>query len=162
MGRRKIQQRYKLDEKTGCWIWLLGKQSDGYGITRDGKKVRLAHVIEYEKKYGTVPFGLELDHVICNRRVCVNPDHVKPVTHLSNIMRGNAAPAINARKTHCIRGHELAGENLITNKYGRQCRICKNARAKENKRKQREKNPEKAKQLNKLYYLAKQLRGLNG
>ena len=37
-----------------------------------------------------------------------------------------------ARKTHCPRGHELAGENLVASKLRlgyRECRACRNARA---------------------------------
>ena len=37
---------------------------------------------------------------------------------------------LNSRKTHCLRGHELAGANLMLTKNGnRQCRECSYARA---------------------------------
>lgn len=41
-------------------------------------------------------------------------------------MRGEGLAAINARKTHCIRGHELAGSNLAIYSGKRQCRECLN------------------------------------
>ena len=61
--------------------------------------------------------------------ICVNPDHLEIVTNKENILRGIGITAINAKKTHCIRGHKLVKENLIIEKNGsRQCRICKNTR----------------------------------
>jgi hypothetical protein len=34
------------------------------------------------------------------------------------------------RAVHCKRGHEFTAENSILNKYGKGCRLCKNANAK--------------------------------
>lgn len=60
-----------------CWAWIGGLHRDGYG----------PHKEFYERKYGPVPAGLQLDHVVCNKRNCVNPDHVEPVTCKVNIWR---------------------------------------------------------------------------
>jgi hypothetical protein len=55
----------------------------------------------------------------------VNPDHLEPVTHAENIRRGTGPLAENAAKTHCVHGHEFAGENLYVRPDGRrQCRAC--------------------------------------
>lgn len=37
-----------------------------------------------------MPKGKELDHVKekCKHRHCINPDHLEPVTHLENVLRG--------------------------------------------------------------------------
>jgi hypothetical protein len=41
-------------------------------------------------------------------------------------MRGFGLPAINARKTHCIHGHEFTVENTNIRPNGwRECRACK-------------------------------------
>lgn len=87
--------------------------------------------IHINELYGEKPVGTELDH-ICRVRHCVRPDHLEPVSHLENTLRGESQPAINARKTHCIRGHELSGQNLIVKKAvdrnpSRACRECKNS-----------------------------------
>jgi hypothetical protein len=57
--------------------------------------------------HGPIPDGYTVDH-LCNVRLCCNPDHLKAVPHHENVNRGeNNFYAINARKTHCVRGHEL-------------------------------------------------------
>lgn len=70
-----------------CWVWQLSASKLGYGEARDGKKIRRAHVVYYERVHGPVPDGLELDH-LCSVRSCVNPAHLEPVTHTENVRRG--------------------------------------------------------------------------
>lgn len=85
----------------------------------------MAHRVAYDllvRKLSTDEF---LDHLCRNRR-CINPEHLEPVSLVENVMRGNSTHAINARITHCVRGHELAGANLyIHPKRGRRhCKAC--------------------------------------
>jgi len=77
---------------TPCWIWKLSCNMHGYGQTtkRGVGKSSLAHVIFYERKYGVIPDGLELDH-LCRVRACVNPDHLEPVARMVNVQRGAQA-----------------------------------------------------------------------
>ena len=83
-GRNRAHgPEYIIDELTGCWLWQLSLNNKGYG--RKGNSY--AHIYYYEKKYGPVPDGYELDH-ICRTRRCCNPDHVEPVTHTINMRRG--------------------------------------------------------------------------
>jgi hypothetical protein len=109
-----------------CWIWVAGVNQCGYGWFRaNGKAVR-AHKFIYERLRGPVPDGLVLDHR-CRIRRCVNPEHLKPITRVENTLIGFAPTAQNARKTHCKRGHELAGENLgrrSDRPSERVCRAC--------------------------------------
>jgi hypothetical protein len=71
---------------TECWIWTGSVNERGYGrLSIDGKPRRV-HRIAYELMVGEIPEGLELDH-LCNRRACVNPWHLEPVTHAVNIAR---------------------------------------------------------------------------
>lgn len=71
------------------------------------------------------------DH-LCRIRNCVNPLHLEPVDHSTNIARGG-----NAAKTHCKQGHEFTEKNIIHAKLGRECRTCKYARNAERKRRLR-------------------------
>lgn len=47
-----------------------------------------AHRFAYELVKGPIPEGLTLDH-LCNVPLCVNPDHLEPVTLSENIRRAN-------------------------------------------------------------------------
>ena len=84
--------------------------------------------------FGEVPKGLQLDH-LCRVRDCVNPYHLEAVTQQENILRGESASAKHARKTHCINGHPLSGDNLYLrpdrgDRAGRACRECQRIRNK--------------------------------
>ena len=53
------------------------------------------------------------------------PGHLDPVTLRGNILRGEGLAAINARKTHCKRGHPFDEENTYVFSDGRrQCKAC--------------------------------------
>lgn len=107
-----------------CWLWTGVVGNSGYASTYSEGRRAGVHRLVYEVFWGPIPVGLELDHLCRNRR-CYNPWHLEPVTHAENMRRGDSAWGINARKTHCIRGHPLAGENLVLRRNGaRRCRIC--------------------------------------
>ena len=87
--RRLLKPFYRIDEKSGCWIWLRATNGRGYGVMVDDKSHRIySHRYFYEKKYGKVPANLEIDHK-CKVRSCVNPDHMEPVTHFENCIRSS-------------------------------------------------------------------------
>src|SRR5207247_4303104 len=65
----------------------------------------------------------------CEARSCVRPDHLTAVTHRENLLASNTLAGINARKTHCKRGHEFDKANTYICKEGkRMCRQCKRDR----------------------------------
>lgn len=111
---------------TGCWEWQGQVVPAGYGrVQVGGRKSQWAHRVAYELVVGPIPKGLQIDHLCRNRR-CVNPSHMEPVTPRENTMRGVSFAAINAKKTHCRRGHEfVAGSyRIVKNSKGRE-RACK-------------------------------------
>ena len=90
-GKPKIQPEeerfWSYVDKTGaCWEWT-GGLNKGYGqinTTRGGTRRNLkAHRVSFELANGPIASGLEIDH-ICHNRRCVNPEHLRAVTHKQN------------------------------------------------------------------------------
>lgn len=107
-----------------CWLWQAHTDRDGYGtFSLNDRKVR-AHKVSYELIKGAVPKGLELDH-LCRIPQCVYPEHLEPVTHRENVLRGVSPNAKSAQVTHCPKGHLYDMLNTrIDPKGGRNCRQC--------------------------------------
>lgn len=110
-----------------CWLWNAATTRTGYGLIRwpdySARGPARAPRIAYELFHGPIPPGLEIDHR-CNRPGCVNPTHLRAITHRANTLRSQNPCAINARKTHCVHGHLLSTDNLYTSTGHRQCRRC--------------------------------------
>ena len=111
--------------ESGCWLWEGSFDSGGYGeVQHHGKRFKVHRYI-YLTLVGPIPDGKQLDH-LCRVRSCCNPAHLEAVTARENTMRAIGFPSINAAKTHCCRGHELIGYNVVMQKTGwRNCRICR-------------------------------------
>lgn len=111
-----------------CWLWVAAiAPQTGYGAFWDGERVASAHVYSFLLAGGTIPDGMTVDHE-CRVRACVRPSHLRVLTRAANVLAGESPHAVNARKTHCIRGHELTGDNVFTWQGARRCRTCINDR----------------------------------
>ena len=124
----------KIQFSDGCWLWTTGRagKDQRYGNFRG----RTAHRAVYEAVVEPVPKHLQLDH-LCKNTLCVNPDHLEPVTARENLMRGDTIGARNAAKTHCVNGHELTPENVYLWRGMRNCRICRKAASRRRHERQR-------------------------
>lgn len=116
-ARRKSGVDYIVEDRgydTPCWTWQLAK-CRGYGST-GGTPV---HIINYERKYGPVPEGLELDH-LCRHRDCVNPDHLEAVTHAENSRRGASTKLTvdQVREIRRLLAEGALSQGRIANRYG--------------------------------------------
>jgi len=106
-----------------CLEWptlngVTGYPSGGAFVKGSGD---YAHRAAYILAKGPIPDGLTLDH-LCRNRACINPDHLEAVTQRENTLRSPfAKAAINARKTHCVRGHLLPP---VGSSRERRCLAC--------------------------------------
>ena len=121
--KERLWRHISPEPNTGCWLWAGHCCPKGYGkVGLNGKTAR-AHRVAYEAYIGAIPKGLTLDH-LCRVRCCVNPNHLEPVTHKENVLRGESPSARHARLTHCPQGHPYSGKNLLFSSGSRRCRIC--------------------------------------
>lgn len=122
--------------ESGCWECAgfqykskgMKRASKGYvDFTYRRRRIR-AHRISYILHFGPIPDGMEVCHR-CDNPPCCNPDHLFLGTGSQNALDRVAKKRDrNRSRTHCIRGHELAGDNLrITptlRGFRRQCITC--------------------------------------
>lgn len=106
-----FESRYSVDEETGCWIWMMGKNPKGYGVIGgaiNGKRYAkpgtnmLAHRVSWIIHRGEIPkgkgaHGTVVMH-ICDNPSCVNPDHLRLGTQSDNV------------KDMIAKGRKVAGE----------------------------------------------------
>lgn len=82
--------RYEEDGASGCWNFTGAITPNGYGNVpgsgRGSSPVK-AHRYFYSELVGEVPAGMVIDH-LCRNTLCVNPDHLEPVTQSENVRRG--------------------------------------------------------------------------
>jgi len=94
----------KVDKTDGCWLWTASVHPAGYGYFSRGTRVEgpvYAHVFSWELVNGPVPEGKEVDHRKTCPKWCVNPEHLRAITHKQN-MENRAGP--NRNSTSGIRG----------------------------------------------------------
>ena len=120
----------KVDFTDSCWLWIAGCNKWGYGKFYLNGRTRGAHRVAYEWCIGSIPEGLDLDH-LCRIRNCVRPNHLEAVTEGENTKRGDTG--IHERnKTHCPRNHEYMSINTYVDKRGkRNCKICNKQKCRE-------------------------------
>lgn len=121
----RFVEKYQVSD-TGCHVWtgVTAGSNARYGYFRPGgtKEKVPAHRWIWEYTNGPLPEGVELDHVKerCTTKLCVNLEHLEPVTHKENRKRG--------RLSVCRSGkHNLTkDENVRWDSDGnrRGCKLC--------------------------------------
>jgi hypothetical protein len=117
-----------------CWTWTGHVQPTGYGVMSYRNRRWYVHRLAWELWRGPIPEGLTIDH-LCRNKACINPDHLEPVTHRENNLRGNSVAAQHARKTRCPRGHAYS-VSFVRNdgRRERRCSECYRDREREKRR----------------------------
>lgn len=129
----------KVQPQGECLVWTASINKSGYGsFGVSPSETVLAHRWAYAQEHGPIPERnaegkrLTLDH-LCRTRTCVRVDHLELVTDQVQVDR---ATMHYGARTHCARGHEFSGANLITRSDGgRRCRTCTNERVRARNRK---------------------------
>lgn len=116
-----------------CWLWTAasaGRPGAKYGRFFAGERsagghprAAQAHRVAYELLVGPIPEGLEIDH-LCRNTLCVNPDHLEPVSNLENQRRGFSPMQDQRKQTHCKRNHPFNEKNTYHWHGMRRCRVC--------------------------------------
>lgn len=125
---RRFHRRIRKDPDTGCWEWTGSTNSGGYGQSSYDGQPTTAHRAYWRCVVGPIADDMDLDH-LCRNRLCVNPDHLEPVTRSENLERGYEARG-------CKNGHPFTEENMtvVNRTDGRTFRRCKVCHRERNKR----------------------------
>lgn len=114
------RDHFIVNVETGCHDWIGARWGEYGCVKREGRR-RLAHRFYYERQHGPIPDGLELDH-LCRNRLCVNPDHLEPVTTAVNQQRGDAAKlnwhSVEYIRTNHVPRHPEFGMRALGRRFG--------------------------------------------
>lgn len=119
----QVRPVFYVDPVYGCHLWRDKLDSRGYGRWRG----KLAHRAAWELINGPLPkCKPELDH-LCQRRNCVNVDHLEPVTRRENerrkVWRRRSVVGFSVRDK-CPNGHSMSLYGMPTPERGKVCRRC--------------------------------------
>lgn len=128
---RKLEAIFsKCKPSNGCLIWQgnFFYRKDGsksYPYLYHAGKVWRGNRLVLFLTSGELPDGKQALHT-CDNTKCLNNCHLYWGTPKQNVKDAyDRKRARNAKVTHCPRGHEYVGHNLIIRKNKRYCRNCR-------------------------------------
>lgn len=146
MGRRlgdsgtlleRLLEKVIVDSVTDCWNFTGGKNNIGYGMIRDGKKMRTAHRVSYEEHIGKIPARMCVCHT-CDNTLCCNPNHLWIGTLKDNsqdmMRKGRAKPFGYTKvkgggmkgkimpRTTCVHCNRSISNPAYSRSHGNKCR----------------------------------------
>jgi len=111
--RPRFEERYEVNDDTGCWEWTAGTTDYGYGALSVEGDAEGAHRVSYRLHNGEIPDGAIICHT-CDNPPCVNPDHLYAGDAESNAQ--DAKDAGNIPRPHGTEGPKakLTEEEVVT------------------------------------------------
>lgn len=82
--KEDLEENVVLNTETGCWDWQ-GPSTGGYGSYNNPYGSKRTHKAYYEILNGPTGKGVHLHHT-CERKICMNPTHLTPLTPKRHIM----------------------------------------------------------------------------
>lgn len=139
----RFNEKYVIDEKTGCWQWIASKFPYGYGSIGVKSINTLAHRVSYELFIGEIAKDMCVCHK-CDNPPCVNPFHLFQGTKKDNSQDAS------------MKGRLQSAVHPSTGTYAAGCRCdeCKLAESNRHKKKYKE-NKEAFSAKSKAIYLLK-------
>jgi hypothetical protein len=91
-----LEERFwaRIEKTDTCWNWTGPMTNNGYGYVWHERKTQTAHRLSYQLLVGPIEDGMVLDH-LCHHRACVNPEHLRQVTHKENLENLTGAYSVN-------------------------------------------------------------------
>ena len=115
----------------GHLLWTGHTNARGYGLIHDGGRQVAAHRVAWQLARGRrPPRGMVVAHT-CDRPECVAIEHLQLMRRRRVAREKLPTVAANLAKTHCARGHRLAGKNVYRWRGQRHCRTCHRERVRE-------------------------------
>jgi hypothetical protein len=89
MCRNKPRRLRWKKTSEGCLVPLSHKlKPNGYFQYRVGKTMKYFHRYIWELKYGTIPYGYEVDH-LCRNRACGNIKHLQVLSKKEHVSKSH-------------------------------------------------------------------------
>jgi hypothetical protein len=130
----RLLNKVIVNEITDCWEFQGGKNNIGYGMMRDGDKMRTTHRVSYEEHNNIkIPTGLVVMHS-CDNKICCNPAHLSVGTHKDNsqdmIRKGRqnftGSYGMTGKKqptTVCQHCNRVIPNNIYARTHGDKCKL---------------------------------------